>query len=142
MDTDDLFPGFTTQDIPTDGGVHIRVRSGGRGRPLLLLHGHPQTHAIWHKVAPRLAGHFTLVLADLRGYGGSSRPAGTADHGNYAKRVMARDMVRVMQALGHAHFDVLAHARAAWCCSTSPPRSPCTNRPTTPSRGRTGTGSS
>ncbi|KQV95808.1 alpha/beta fold hydrolase [Rhizobacter sp. Root1221] len=113
MDTDDLFPGFTTQDIPTGGGVHIRVRSGGRGRPLLLLHGHPQTHAIWHKVAPELAGHFTLVLADLRGYGGSSKPAGTADHGNYAKRTMARDMVRVMQALGHAHFDVLAHDRGA-----------------------------
>jgi haloacetate dehalogenase len=81
--------------------------------PLLLLHGHPQTHAIWHKVVPQLAQHFTLVLADLRGYGDSSKPAGDADHANYSKRVMARDMLRVMQALGHERFAVLAHDRGA-----------------------------
>ncbi|KQP15224.1 alpha/beta fold hydrolase [Pseudorhodoferax sp. Leaf267] len=109
----DLFPGFSTQDITTDAGVHIRVRTGGRGAPLLLLHGHPQTHAIWHKVAPTLAERFTLVLADLRGYGDSSKPAGDADHANYSKRTLARDMLRVMQALGHARFDVLAHDRGA-----------------------------
>jgi haloacetate dehalogenase len=79
----------------------------------LLLHGHPQTHAIWHKVAPQLAKHFTLVLADLRGYGDSSKPTGTADHGNYSKRVMAHDMLQVMQELGHQRFSVLAHDRGA-----------------------------
>jgi len=109
----DLYPGYASHDIATDDGVHIRVRSGGRGAPLLLLHGHPQTSAIWHKVAPALAARFTLVLADLRGYGDSSKPAGDADHMNYSKRVMARDMLRVMQALGHERFDVLAHDRGA-----------------------------
>ena len=113
MDADDLFPGFTTADLRVDDAVHIRVRTGGQGEPLLLLHGHPQTHAIWHKVAPALAARFTVVLADLRGYGDSSKPAGAPDHANYAKRVMARDMLRAMQALGHARFDVLAHDRGA-----------------------------
>ncbi|WP_326543486.1 alpha/beta fold hydrolase [Pseudorhodoferax sp.] len=113
MDTNDLFPGFTTQDIAVDDGVQLRVRTGGRGRPLLLVHGHPQTHAIWHKVAPALAAQFTLVLVDLRGYGDSSKPAGAADHGNYSKRTMARDLLRAMQALGHRCFDVLAHDRGA-----------------------------
>ena len=109
----DLFPGFSTQDIATDDGVQIRVRTGGQGTPLLLLHGHPQTHAIWHKVAPALAERCTLVLADLRGYGDSSKPAGDPDHANYSKRTLARDMLRVMQALGHPRFDVLAHDRGA-----------------------------
>ncbi|MEI2417445.1 alpha/beta hydrolase [Orrella sp. JC864] len=108
-----LYPGFETHDIQTGPGVRIRVRTGGQGAPLLLLHGHPQTHAMWHKVAPALAGRFALVLADLRGYGDSSRPPGDADHGNYSKRVMARDMLQVMQALGHASFHVLAHDRGA-----------------------------
>lgn len=113
MPTSDLFPGFQRHDLPTDEGVQIHVATGGSGPPLLLLHGHPQTHSIWHKVAPRLAEHFTLVLADLRGYGDSSKPAGLPDHANYSKRVMARDMLRVMQALGHARFAVLAHDRGA-----------------------------
>ena len=108
-----LFPDFATHVVPTDAGVHIHARVGGRGPPLLALHGHPQTHAIWHRVAPVLAEHFTLVLADLRGYGDSAKPAGEADHGNYSKRTMARDMVRLMQALGHPRFDVLAHDRGA-----------------------------
>jgi haloacetate dehalogenase len=113
MDANDLFPGFLVHDVDAGDGVRIRVRVGGRGSPLLLLHGHPQTHAIWHKVAPALAERFTLVLADLRGYGDSSKPAGEADHANYSKRTMARDMLRVMHALGHERFDVLAHDRGA-----------------------------
>jgi len=98
-------------------GVALFARQGGlrdaSRPPLLLLHGHPQTHALWHKVAPTLARHFTLVLCDLRGYGDSSKPVGDADHANYSKRVMARDLLRVMQSLGHARFAVLAHDRGA-----------------------------
>ncbi len=108
-----LFPGFTTCDVPVDEGVHIHACTGGHGPALLLLHGHPQTHAIWHRVAPELARHFTLVMADLRGYGDSAKPAGEADHGNYSKRTMARDMLQLMRSLGHARFDVLAHDRGA-----------------------------
>jgi haloacetate dehalogenase len=109
----ELFPGFQASDVETEAGVRIRIRCGGQGSPLLLLHGHPQTHALWHKAAPALAAYFTLVLADLRGYGDSSKPAGDADHANYSKRTMARDMLRVMHALGHPRFDVLAHDRGA-----------------------------
>jgi haloacetate dehalogenase len=78
-----------------------------------LLHGHPQTRALWHRVAPKLAEHHTLVAADLRGYGDSSKPPGSPDHGNYAKRVMAQDHVSLMKTLGFDHFDVLAHDRGA-----------------------------
>jgi len=114
MDADALFfPGFTTHRIPTDDDVQIHALSGGEGPPLLVLHGHPQTHVIWHRVAARLAERFSVVLADLRGYGDSSKPAGTADHASYSKRAMARDMLRVMQALGHQRFAVLAHDRGA-----------------------------
>jgi haloacetate dehalogenase len=113
MSPSELFPGFEARDIDAGEGVRIRARVGGRGIPLLLLHGHPQTHAIWHKVVPTLAERFALVLADLRGYGDSSKPPGDADHGNYSKRTMARDMVRVMRALGYERFDVLAHDRGA-----------------------------
>ena len=108
-----LFPGFQTHRADTGDGQSIHALVGGSGPPLLLLHGHPQTHAIWHRVAPVLAAHRTLVLADLRGYGASSKPPGDADHGNYSKRTMARDMLRLMQSLGHARFDVLAHDRGA-----------------------------
>ena len=108
-----LFPGFESCWVVTDDGVSIHALLGGQGPPLLLLHGHPQTHAIWHRAAPLLAQHFSLVLADLRGYGGSSKPAGAPDHANYSKRVMARDMLRLMQSLGHARFDLLAHDRGA-----------------------------
>ncbi len=110
---DALYPDWPGRDIEVEPGVTIRVRSGGQGRPLLLLHGHPQTHAIWHKVAPQLSSRFTLVLADLRGYGDSAKPSGDAEHANYSKRTMARDMVRVMQTLGHERFDILAHDRGA-----------------------------
>jgi haloacetate dehalogenase len=108
-----LFPGFERRDVATDDDVRIHAIVGGDGPPLLLLHGHPQTHAIWHKVAPVLAQRFTLVLADLRGYGDSSKPAGEADHANYSKRTMARDMLSVMRELGHERFAVMAHDRGA-----------------------------
>lgn len=108
-----LFPGFATHDIVTAPGITIHALSGGSGPALLLLHGHPQTHAIWHRVAPVLAQHFALVIADLRGYGDSAKPAGDPDHGNYSRRAMAQDMVQVMQRLGHDRFAVLAHDRGA-----------------------------
>ncbi len=109
--TAELFPGFEQRSVDVGDGVRIAATVGGSGPPLLLLHGHPQTRAIWHRVAPVLAQRHTLVAADLRGYGDSSKPAGAADHGNYAKRVMAQDQVRLMRSLGFGRFDVLAHDR-------------------------------
>jgi haloacetate dehalogenase len=106
----DLMPGFRWQDIDADG-VRIRVAVGGEGPPLLLLHGHPQTHLTWHKVGPRLAHRFTVVAADLRGYGDSAKPEGGPEHINYSKRAMAADQVAVMRALGHAQFAVVGHDR-------------------------------
>ena len=111
--TTPLFPGFTARRLPTPDGQHIHTLVGGTGPALLLLHGHPQTSAIWHKVAPKLAQHFTLVLADLRGYGDSAKPEGDAEHLLYSKRTMAADMLAVMQHLGHPRFTVLAHDRGA-----------------------------
>ena len=108
-----LFSGFRAHRVEVDEGVWIDALVGGRGPALLLLHGHPQTRAMWHKVAPTLARTHTVVLADLRGYGDSSKPAGLPDHSNYAKRVMARDQARLMQALGFERFDLLAHDRGA-----------------------------
>ena len=107
-----MFEGFTTRDSLI-GNLPIRARVGGNGPPLLLLHGHPQTHAMWHKVAPALAKEFTVVASDLRGYGDSGKPPGAADHANYAKRVMAADQVGLMHALGFKRFAVLAHDRGA-----------------------------
>jgi len=109
----DLFPHFRALQVEIDPTVTINAIVGGSGSPLLLLHGHPQTHAIWHRVAPRLAEHFTVVACDLRGYGDSSKPQGAPDHANYSKRAMAADMVAVMQSLGFATFRVLAHDRGA-----------------------------
>ena len=109
---DPLLPGFETLDLAPQG-VRIRVRRGGSGPPLLLLHGHPQSHAMWHRVAPVLAQHCTVVAADLRGYGDSQRVPASAEHAAYSKRTMALDMLGVMQALGFARFAVLAHDRGA-----------------------------
>ena len=108
-----LFHGFELISIEVEPQVRINAVVGGRGPPLLLLHGHPQTLAIWHKVAPALAEHFTVVATDLRGYGDSSKPAGAPDHANYSKRVLARDQVTLMRSLGFERFDLLAHDRGA-----------------------------
>jgi haloacetate dehalogenase len=105
-----MFDGFTLSFIDT-GEATIRVRHGGSGPPLLLLHGHPQTHVMWHRIAPRLAHEFTVVAMDLRGYGESSKPPTTADHEPYSKRAMARDAVAVMNQLGFERFDVAGHDR-------------------------------
>ena len=93
--------------------MRIHARVCGEGPPLLLIHGHPQTLAIWHRVLPALAAQFSVVMPDLRGYGDSSKPAGASDHANYSKRRMALDLVAVMAALGHGRFRVLAHDRGA-----------------------------
>ncbi|EJL01628.1 haloacetate dehalogenase H-1 [Pseudomonas fluorescens Q2-87] len=107
-----MFAGFQKQKRHVNG-VDISYRMGGTGPGLLLLHGHPQTHVIWHKVAPRLAEHFTVVAADLRGYGDSSRPPADAEHRNYSKRTMAMDNIELMGSLGFDRFSVLAHDRGA-----------------------------
>lgn len=107
-----FFDGFTLTHLPVDGG-QIRLRHGGAGPPLLLLHGNPQTHAMWHKVAPILARRYTVICPDLRGYGGSLKPPASADHAPYAKTRMAQDMVEVMAQLGHHRFRVAAHDRGA-----------------------------
>ena len=112
-DLEALFPGFEHRRFDVGGGVEIAATVGGSGPGLLLLHGHPQTRAIWHRVAPQLAEHFTVVAADLRGYGDSSKPPGDADHGNYSKRTMAADQLAVMRQLGFEQFKVLAHDRGA-----------------------------
>ena len=107
-----LFPGFRRRRIRTSGAT-INLVAKGDGPPLLLLHGYPETHAMWHKVAPDLARDYTVVCPDLRGYGDSSKPKGLPDHANYSKRAMAKDMVEVMQALGHRSFHVAGHDRGA-----------------------------
>jgi haloacetate dehalogenase len=105
-----LFEGFDDRTVAADG-ADIHLRLGGDGPPLLLLHGYPQTSAMWHRVGPGLAERFTVVAADLRGYGGSSKPPSDPDHLTYSKRAMAADMVRVMAALGFAEFAVAGHDR-------------------------------
>jgi haloacetate dehalogenase len=93
------------------GGTVIRARHGGSGPPLLLLHGNPQTHVMWHKVAPRLAENFTVVATDLRGYGDSGKPPTAPDHGPYSKRTMAADQIAVMEHFGFREFAVAGHDR-------------------------------
>ena len=105
-----MFEGFELLTVDTGEAV-IRARRGGSGPPLLLLHGHPQTHAMWHRVAPLLAGTFTVVAADLRGYGDSSKPPSAPDHEPYSKRAMARDQVALMRRLGFERFGVAGHDR-------------------------------
>lgn len=105
-----FFPGFQTRDIKTSGAkIHLVV--GGSGPPLLLLHGYPQTHIIWRKIAPQLAQNFTVVAPDLRGYGDSSRPPDGENHSGYSKRAMAQDQVEVMEQLGFKRFAVIGHDR-------------------------------
>ncbi|HSK40513.1 MAG TPA: alpha/beta hydrolase, partial [Arenibaculum sp.] len=105
-----MFEGFTHRRIATSG-AEINLIVGGDGPPLLLLHGFPQTHAIWHEVAPRLAERFTVVAADLRGYGDSEKVPSTDDHATYSKRAMALDQVEAMGALGFDRFQVVGHDR-------------------------------
>jgi haloacetate dehalogenase len=105
-----LFPGFTQRRIATRG-AEIDCVVGGTGPPLLLLHGYPQTHAMWHRIAPQLAEQFTVVCSDLRGYGDSSKPDGGERSVNYSKRAMAADQVEVMRALGFGRFRLAGHDR-------------------------------
>ena len=157
------FEGFEGGLHPV-GDVELFARIGGdRSKPpLLLLHGYPQTHAMWHRVARALAADFRLVIPDLRGYGDSTKPAPAAtpelDHAQHSKRAMAADMVALMRSLGHDRFAVIGHDRgarvahrlaldhpersAASPSSTSCRRSTCTKRPTCASRAGTTTGSS
>jgi haloacetate dehalogenase len=108
-----MFEGFTLERVDVGDAV-LRVRHGGSGPPVLLLHGHPRTHATWNKVAPLLAGRCTVVCPDLRGYGGSSKPVTTPDHAPYSKRAMAADMVALMRALGHERFCLAGHDRGTY----------------------------
>ncbi|ARP96939.1 alpha/beta fold hydrolase [Bordetella genomosp. 13] len=107
----------TLFDLPLQriraNGIELAARIGGEGPPMLLLHGHPQTHVIWHRMWPELTRHRTCVAVDLRGYGDSDKPAAEPGHGSYSKREMARDMAELMQGLGHERYDVLAHDRGA-----------------------------
>ena len=108
-----MFDGFKLDRIDV-GAATLRVRHGGEGPPVLLLHGHPRTHATWHRVAPLLAGEHTVVCPDLRGYGESSKPPTTPDHAPYSKRAMAADCLALMSALGHDRFAVAGHDRGSY----------------------------
>lgn len=107
-----MFKGFEACTVPSQGCT-IHTQCGGNGPPLLLLHGHPQTHAMWHQVAPALADRFAVVLMDLRGYGDSSRMPSDPQHQNHSKRAMALDAINVMHHYGFDRFQVLAHDRGA-----------------------------
>ena len=107
-----MFEGFERKTIQTSGAdIHCVI--GGSGPPVLLLHGYPQTHVMWHGVAPELARSYTVVVPDLRGYGDSSKPDGGPDHAGYSKRAMARDQIEVMADLGFESFVMLGHDRGA-----------------------------
>ncbi len=115
-----FFPGFRQSFIKTQGvdvegrqasGATINTLVGGKGPPLLLIHGHPETHVTWHKVTGKLAERFTVVMTDLRGYGDSSKPDGDPDHINYSKRAMGADQVQVMRSLGFDKFQAIGHDR-------------------------------
>src|SRR4051794_23870431 len=109
-----MFEGFSLSMIDT-GEATLRVRHGGNGPPLLLLHGHPQTHMMWHAIAARLARDFTVVAPDLRGYGESGKPATMPDHSPYSKRAMAQDQIALMRQLGFEQFFVAGHDRGGRC---------------------------
>ena len=110
--TTDFFPGFARRQVHTSG-ADVNLVAGGSGPPLLLLHGYPQTHLMWRKVAPRLAQEFTLVIPDLRGYGDSTKPPAGTDFSAYSKRALALDQVETMEALGFPRFSVAGHDRGA-----------------------------
>ena len=110
--TQNLMPYFEPFDVEAETGVTIHGVRGGQGSPVLLLHGHPQTHLTWHAVAPQLVkAGYQVIAADLRGYGDSSRPPGGVSHVGYSKRAMAGDQVAVMRAFGHERFAVIGHDR-------------------------------
>jgi haloacetate dehalogenase len=111
-----VFDGFTLEHVDV-GEAILRVRHGGAGPAIVLLHGHPRTHTTWHRVAPLLATRLTVVCPDLRGYGLSSKPASTPDHAPYSKRAMAEDIHRLMAQLGHDRYAVVGHDRGAYVAS-------------------------
>lgn len=109
-----MFDGFTDDHITLPGGITLRVRQGGDGPAVLLIHGYPQTSACWHAVAPQLvAAGYRVIAPDLRGYGSSDKPEATPDHATYSKRTMAADMAGLMTHLGHDRFHVAGHDRGA-----------------------------
>jgi haloacetate dehalogenase len=112
MPTDSLFPRFDLVDVQTPRGT-LRARIGGQGEPLLLLHGYPQTHVMWHRVASLLQNRFRMICMDLPGYGDSFTPVISTDHAPHSKRAMAQDIVAAMEALGHSSWYVGAHDRGA-----------------------------
>jgi haloacetate dehalogenase len=111
-----FFPGFKPVRVKTSGAT-INAVMGGSGPPVLMLHGYPQTHVMWHKVAPGLAERFTVVAADLRGYGDSSKPPDGPNHSNYSKRAMAKDQMEVMTHLGFEKFAVVGHDKGSGVAS-------------------------
>src|ERR1700753_2011992 len=123
-DLADLFPGYESQWINTKSGRGF-ARVGGSGAPLLLLHGFSSTHVMWHQVAPQLADKFTLIIADLPGYGWSDMPESDDNHIPYTKRAMAQTMVEAMQELGYVHFALAGHdrgGRVSYRLGLDPPR--------------------
>ena len=108
-----MFDGFALEHIDVGEAV-LRVRYGGSGPPVLLLHGHPRTHTTWHEAAPLLSADYSVVCPDLRGYGKSSKPLTTPDHKPYSKRAMARDCVTLMRRLGYERFAVVGHDCGAY----------------------------
>src|SRR5947209_2243979 len=109
-DLADLFPGYASEWINTSSG-RIFARVGGKGPPLLLLHGFSESHVMWHRVAPQLADQFTLIIADLPGYGWSDMPRSDEAHTPYTKRAMAKTLIEAMEQLGHVHFGLAGHDR-------------------------------
>jgi haloacetate dehalogenase len=107
-----FFPGFEQRRVKV-GDIAFNVRLGGSGTPLLLLHGYPQSHIVWHRIAPELARHFTVVCPDLKGYGDSDAPPPTPDSANYSKRVMGEEMLALMKTLGYPRFVLAGHDRGA-----------------------------
>jgi haloacetate dehalogenase len=111
-DLADLFPGFSSHHIPTPNG-HVFARAGGKGEPLILAHGYPQTHAMWHKIAPELAKRFHVIAFDLRGYGWSSVVRGSEAGSDYSKRAMGEDLLAIAEEFGFATFRLVGHDRGA-----------------------------